>query len=170
MITSKTNSKDIKNIKRKIFSIKPKSTATTIRRESKSSRKNTHHRTSYPKGFIYSLSLSSLLSHQFLYPIHCKVFNGHEWLNPQLGPDRPKSQAMYDVLTIYQCKGVFYSIIFFVFILYYSSLYFVRGQTRERVTSKEDVKKVCIYWFQGLDARKRVTSNRTKKKDFIRKS
>jgi len=43
MITSKTNPKDIKNIKkRKISSIRPKSTPTIIKRESSQGGENNH--------------------------------------------------------------------------------------------------------------------------------
>ena len=121
-----------KNTTGKIFSIRPKSTTTTIK-GSQAKHKKQDHKTTRPlqQGFhLLPSFLPLILSHQFLYHIHGKTLSGHEWLNPQLGPDRPKSQAMYDVLSIYQCKGIFYSIIFSAFILHYS-LYSVRGQTGE---------------------------------------
>ena len=135
MITSKTNPRNIKNIKKEDFQHQTQIYYNNYKNESIQAEEK-HTTTPSPRGSIYSLS--------FFHPLsHCKALNGHEWLSLQLGSGRPTSQAMYDVLTIYQCKGVFYSIIFSAFIL---------------------------HWFQGLDARKSVTSNRTKRKDFIRKS
>ena len=127
MITSNTNPKDIKNIKKKDFQNYAKVHYNNYKKGVKPSSREEHR--SPLLGVSFTPFISPLLSYQFLYLIHCKALNGHEWLNPQLGPCRPKSQVMYDVLTIYQCKGVFYSIIFSSFILHYSS---IRGQTLGR--------------------------------------
>ena len=102
--------------KEKIFCISPKSTTTTIKRESSQAKKH-HDRTPSSRGFIYSLS--------FFHPSY--LFSSYTTSIVKLGPGRPKSQAMY---SLFINAKVFSILLFFLLLSCIIHLYILLGVRR----------------------------------------